>query len=195
MEEKDGCVWPYFIIVIIALCILYCGSRSDNEKKDLAKKEKQNIYNSFIDKLDFDPDSLLKSFEEKQSQNGKYVFMNKKTKPIFLFEYYGEKKAYVFDSSAIDNNYSSYKLKDINAIGLITRSIRSNGTYDNGRTVAGVHVLQIVVYDKYSGKYLNQYIIEGGDPPSEVNYRRNAPDTITGSFPRFNYEELFESLK
>ncbi|GAK88272.1 hypothetical protein JCM19297_2785 [Nonlabens ulvanivorans] len=187
-DSEKGCVWPYIVIFIIAMTILYCGSR-DNDLKIEEKIENEKLkYNTLIQKLNFNTDSLLKTMNSTKNYND--IGFNS-VYPTFAYEKLNNVyKPYVFDSLDVSENFTNYDINKIYSITLFYRGVNFLGTYDNGRTVAAQNVIHIEVYDRYTKKLIHKTSILGSSPPEKYNYRRSLPDTIKGSVPKFLYDQL-----
>lgn len=168
-----------FLLCLIPFFVIKGCLDTDNRLKESNEREKAKAKIN-REQFKFDVDSLGNVFilnKLKSSSNNKPA-----KRGIIVFEIDGDSNRFKY-LSTIDTNLYSFTISGLNTIILYKRDRVEVGDYGNGKTKGYRNDFIVYLINAKSQEIIYQETLQGSTPPSEIHYRRSAPEETSGSPP------------
>ena len=171
-DKDTGINWGFiiFISILSFLPILIFKSCYDLEK--FGNKERRRV-KDFKGQYTFNIDSIASLYtlsNLKEKYKGKILILQIEN---------SEKNIHPYSESILND----YSLNEISTVVLFKKNKIQEGTYSGSKTVGHRQDFKIYFVDPKTKFIYKEYNLEGASPPSEIKYRRGAPDEVFGNPP------------
>lgn len=207
-ESVSPFLWGIFVIILVALFILYFTDKKINGKKsfgvaylvfliitilvtrgcylDDSKKikdetKKQNELANYKKKYLFNLDSLGYQLLNIQFNSNNYT---KTESPIIVFRKTSGKIEFEFEiTKSMDSTRYIYTIDQVKTIAILEESDVYEGSYSNGKTKAYRIETNVKLIDNTNRKESKSFVIIGSSPPRTIRSRNGAPESVYGHPP------------